>query len=191
VTRRIALVVVAVAGIAVGVEHLAAAPVPKHLMPKDPPFSYPATVGCTWVYHFPGAQEETIAVAGVEEKDGAKLITTEYVRAGNRAHHMTQSVSAAGVFLVAEGGRTYPKPWCIFKLPHKEGDTWKTEGHGGDMKSGPMEKVKIPAGEILAARVDWDLGGRNVSYWYADGIGLVKMEGGANKGLKSFTRGKE
>jgi hypothetical protein len=191
VTRRAAVVVVAVGCVAVGVEHLAAAPVPKHLMPKDPPFNYPATVGSTWVYEFPNGREETIQIAKVEEKDGAKLITTEYVGAGGNRHHMTQSFSSAGVFLVAEGGRTYPTPWCIFKLPHKEGDTWKTAGHGGDMTAGPMEKVKVGAGEITAARVDWDLGGTPVKYWYADGIGLVKMEGGANKGLKSFTRGKE
>ena len=189
-TRRLVVVVVALACVAVGVENLAAAPVPKHLMPKDPPFNYPATVGTTWVYDC-GGREETLTISKVEAKDGAKLITTEYVGAGGNRHHMTLSVGAAGVFLVAEGGSTYPTPWCIFKLPHKEGDTWKTAGHGSDMKAGAMEKVKVPVGEITAARVDWDLGGRNVVYWYADGIGLVKMEGGANKGLKSFTRGKE
>lgn len=191
-TRRVAVVVVAVAGLAVGVERLAAAPVPKHLMPKDAAFNYPATVGTTWVYEYANAREEKIVVASVEQKDGAKLVVTEYVRAGDkRSHHMTWSVGPAGVFLVAEGGGTYPKPWCIFKLPHKEGDTWKTEGHGSDMRAGPVEKVKTPAGEILAARVDWEIGGRTVSYWYADGTGLVKMQGAADKGLKSFARGKE
>lgn len=192
-TRRVAVVAGVLACVAVGVERLPAAPVPKHLMPRDPPFNYPATVGTAWVYTFANGVEETITVAKVEEKDGAKLVTTEYVRPNGNAHHMTLSVGPAGVFLVAEGGRTYPTPWCIFRLPHREGDTWKTEGHGGDMRAGPMEKVKVPAGEIAAARADWDLGGgRTVSYWYADGMGLVKMGGGgADKELKSFTRGEE
>ena len=189
---RCVAVVVALACVAVGVEHLPAAPVPKHLMPKDPAFNYPATVGTTWVYDLGGGREETVTIAKVEDKDGAKLVTTEYVRVGGRSHHMTWAVGSAGVFLVAEGGRTYPTPWCIFKLPHKEGDSWKTAGHGGDMRAGPIEKVKVDAGEITAARVEWDLGeGRTVAFWYADGIGLVKTDGGVFKGLKSFTRGKE
>jgi hypothetical protein len=139
-----------------------------------------------------GGHDETVTIAKVEDKDGAKLITTEYVRATGRSHHMTWSVGATGVFLVAEHGTTYPAPWCIFKLPHKEGDSWKTAGHGGDMRAGPLEKVKVDVGEITAARVEWDLGGgRTVAFWYADGIGLVKTDGGIFKGLKSFTRGKE
>jgi hypothetical protein len=191
--RRGAIVVAALAVLAVGVEQLPAAPVPTHLMPKDKPFSFPG-VGATWVYTSGNGREETITISSVEDKDGAKLITTEYVRPGGNCHYMTWSVRASGVFLVAEDGRTYPTPWCVFKLPHKEGDTWKTEGHGGDRKAGPMEKVKVAAGEILAARVEWDLGGgRIASYWYADGIGLVKMDsvGGPGKELKSFTRGQE
>jgi hypothetical protein len=162
-------------------------------MPKEAPFAYPTTVGTTWVYDMGGGREETLTISRVEDKDGAKLVTTERVGAdGKRSHHMTLSVSAKGVYLVSEGGRAYQTPWCIFKLPHREGDTWQTEGHGGDMKAGPVEKVKIPAGEVTAARVEWTLGdGRVANYWYAHGIGLVKMGGAANKGLKSFTLGKE
>jgi hypothetical protein len=170
---------------------LSAAPVPTHLMPKEPPCFYPTEVGTTWVYDH-GDAEETITISEVEDKDGGKLITTEYVRANGRSHHMTQLVTAKGVFLVAEHGRTYPMPWCIFKLPHKVGDTWKTEGHCKDMKSCPAEKLKLPIGELTAARAEWDLGNRTAVYWYVQGIGLVGMAVGDDvkyKQLKSFTRG--
>ncbi len=171
---------------------LSAAPVPTHLMPKEPPCFYPTAVGTTWVYDR-GNSEETITISKVENKDGGKLITTEYIKAGGqqRSHHMTQLVTAEGVFLVAEHGNTYAKPWCIFKLPHKEGDTWETEGHGKGMRSGSVEKVKMPVGELEAARADWDLGdGRIGSYWYVRGVGLVGMGGaGTTKNLKSFTLG--
>lgn len=189
--RRTAVVLGTLALLAFALGRSPAAPVPTHLMPKDTPFSYPTTVGTTWVYDL-GGREDTRTISKVEDKDGAKLVTTEHVLAdGKRSHHMTLSVSAKGVFLVAEQGRTYETPWCIFKLPHKEGDTWKTEGHGGNMTAGPMEKVKVADGEVTAARVEWDVGdGRVASYWYAHGVGLVKMAGAASIRLKSFTPGK-
>jgi hypothetical protein len=158
-------------------------------MPKEPPCFYPTAVGTTWVYDC-RVGEETITISKVEDKDGGKLITTEYVRNGMRSHHMTQHVTPKGVFLVAEHGSTYAKPWCICKLPHKEGETWQTEGHGADMQAGPVEKVKMPIGELTAGRVEWGAGNNRIAtYWYAQGIGLVGMSGGNTKKLKSFTLG--
>jgi hypothetical protein len=175
---------------------VAAAPVPKHLMPKDQPFSLPTMVGTTWVYDS-GGQEQKLVISKVEDgKDGTKLVTTELVKAdGTRAHYMTQSVGPKGIFLVAERGTTYAKPWCLFKLPHKEGDEWETAVRV-PMTAGPAEKVKVPAGEIEAARVEWGTGkNRIATYWYAPGIGLVWMQGHTtwklNWKLKSFTPGKE
>jgi hypothetical protein len=55
-----------------------AAPVPKHLMPKDPPLTFPTTVGTKWVYELPNGSEQTIVISEVkEEKDGAKVVTME------------------------------------------------------------------------------------------------------------------
>ncbi|MBM3983486.1 MAG: hypothetical protein FJ304_25095 [Planctomycetes bacterium] len=143
-----------------------------------------------WTYKT-DAGEETVRIVKVEEKDGATLITTEHIRAGDLPpYHTTVSIRPTGVFLVAEDGRTYRAPWCVFKLPHKDGDTWKTDGHGGDMKAGPTEKLKLPFGEVVAGRIEWSVGNRPVTYWFAHGIGLVKMQGAANKELKSITYGK-
>ena len=188
---RRAAVLVVLACCAPCVQHLPAAPVPTHLMPKEPPCFYPTAVGTTWVYDCGGGRTETWALAKVEEKHGAKLLTTEFVLAdGTRSHHMTLSVGDKGVYLVAERGATYEKPWCICKLPHKEGDAWQTEGHGADMASGPLERLKTPAGEFTAVRVDWGVNGATAKYWYAQGVGLVRMSGGATLDLKSFTPGK-
>lgn len=175
-----------------------AAPVPKHLMPKDPPLPFPTTVGTTWVY-VGSSGEQTIVISAVEDKDGAKLVTTEYVSAdGKRSPHMVQYVSEKGLFLVAERGKKYDSSWCILKWPHREGDAWETQLKGpfdgrGTMTAGPLEKVKVPAGEFTAGRVEWELSLRNQppsksTYWYARGIGLVRLDD--HMLLKSFTPGK-
>ena len=41
---------------------LTAAPVPKHLMPKDTPFGYPMAIGTTWVYDVDGKDETRVSV---------------------------------------------------------------------------------------------------------------------------------
>ena len=169
-----------------------AAPVPKHLMPKEQPFAFPTTVGTTWVYVDGNNTESTIRISAVEEKDGAKHVITEYVYAdGTRPHHMTRAVSDQGVFLVAEHGGKYSEPWCVFKLPHKQGQRWET-GHGL-RTSGPVETVKVPAGEFVAARVDWQMDETRVArYWYAHGVGVVFTDGGGSIWkLKQFTPGKQ
>jgi hypothetical protein len=180
-----------------------AAPVPTHLFPKDAPLVIPTKVGTTWVYECDG-REKTLAITSAEGKNGAVHVTTEWIaRDGTRFPHMVVTVSEQGVFLVAEQGHTYHAPWCILKLPHRRGQEWETRvGKGGDapqigkMMSGPWEQVKVPAGEFTAARVEWryPIGEKNVpptvTYWYAGGIGLVRL--GNSMKLKSFTpaRGK-
>jgi hypothetical protein len=135
-----------------------------------------------------------------EEKDGAKLVTTELVQAdGKRTPYMVQRISSAGVFLVAEGGNNYAEPWCILKLPHREGQSWETRyryvNQASDsvyqMTAGPFENVRVDAGEFTAARVDWSFGtpGSPLPYWYAHGVGLVRLSEGMK--LTSFTLGKE
>jgi hypothetical protein len=179
---------------------LVAAPVPAHLMPRDPPLGFPTRVGTTWVYEG-NYGKRTIVISAKEEKGEYTLVTTEWVDdAGKRTPHMVTRVSVEGVFLVAEGGQKYENPWCILKLPHREGQTWETrwrytekEGYNvGTMTAGPFEKVRVPAGAVTAARIEWECGAAasgKVTYWYAHGIGLVKMD--ENMVLKSFAPGKD
>jgi hypothetical protein len=198
VSRCVGVVVGAIVFAVGAFSHAPAAPVPKHLM-KEPEFAHPATVGATWVYDLGSGREDTITVSKVEVKDAETLVTTEHVLKGDqRTPHMTVSVSAKGIFLVAETGSLYDAPWCMLQLPHREGQSWETKPArggavvvNGTMKSGPIEKVKLPTGEVTAMRVDWDLGrGQSAKFWYAHGLGLVKMEGSPNRTLKSFTPGK-
>ncbi len=198
-SHRFAILLGVLALVAVGGPHLPAAPVPKHLMPKDqPPLIYPAAVGTKWVYEANGG-EVTIVASKVEDADGGKRITLDRLNADNtRAHHMTMLVSAKGVFLAAELNEPYDAPWCMLQLPHANGQTWDTKPArkgqvlvNGTMKAGPVEKVKVPAGEIEAVRVEWSYGGGGVAtYWYAPGYGLVRQSGGTNWNLKSVTAGK-
>ena len=128
-------------------------------------------------------------------------MTTEFVlEGGGRTPHMVQAVSGKGVFLVAEGGQEYDAPWCRVMLPHREWQAWETKLTGRGLgvtnttTAGPWERVKVPAGEFTAARVEWDFvggaaGPRKTTFWYAHGIGLVRMNDTMR--LKSFTPGQD
>jgi hypothetical protein len=109
---------------------------------------------------------------------------------------MVWRITTGGLFLVSERGQNYAQPWCLCKLPHRDGQTWETrfrhEGHPsesvGKMTAGPIEKVRVPAGEFSAARVEWELDGAKLApYWYAHGVGLVRL--GDLMKLRSFTPG--
>jgi hypothetical protein len=166
-----------------------AAPVPKHLLPKEPSFTFPTRVGTKWVYECYSI-EVTIVISEVKEQsDGSKLVTTEFVCGEERTPHQVMRVSAAGVFLLADGAEQYDEPWLIWQLPHREGQSWTT--NNGPMTAGPVEKVKVGAGEFSAARVEWNFTGGpgKVTKWYANNVGLVKMD--ENMVLKSFTPGKD
>ena len=176
-----------------------AAPVPTHLMPRDPPLTFPTAVGTKWVYELPGGGEQTIVISAVkEEKDGSKLVTMEYEEDGKRAPYQVRRVSDRGIFVLTDGGRKYEEPLCLVKLPHRAGATWDTNlrqvGDTDDQKgrrtAGAFEAIRVPAGRFSAASVKWEIdGGREGTNWYVNGIGLVKA--GDSMALKSFTVGKE
>jgi hypothetical protein len=175
-----------------------AAPVPKHLM-KDPPLSFPTAVGTKWVYEGDFG-EHTQVISKVEDKGGAKIVTTEHVLAdGKRSPHMVQSISEQGVYLIAERGVAYEEPWLMVKLPHRDGQTWSIKAKRGTLDfdstvtAGPFENVRVPAGEFTAARVEvefWTVVGprSKVTYWFAHGVGLIRMDDSTK--LKSFKPGK-
>ncbi len=175
-----------------------AAPVPTHLFPKEPRFAFPTKVGTTWVYEVFG-KEQTLVISQSEDKPKGKLVTTEWVQAdGKRTPHMVHLVTAEGVFMMAEVGEEYATPWCKIKFPHREGQSWKTETSRGPNRlnitatttAGPVEQVKLPAGEFTAARVNCEFSfgvGPPIKtiWWYADGLGQIQQ------GLKSFKPGKD
>jgi hypothetical protein len=176
-----------------------AAPVPKHLMPKGTAVAFPTTVGTTWEYEGNYGQQVIVISDVTENADGSKLVTTEYVRGnGTRAAHMVRRVSPEGLFLVAESGVKYAEPWCLLKLPHEPGQVWETNSRrvneGSDSicrtTAGPVEKVRVGAGEFVAVRVDREIprGGMRARYWYASSVGMVRLDDDMK--LKSFAPGK-
>jgi hypothetical protein len=188
----------ALVGLGAVVSFVPAAPVPTHLMPRDPPLNFPTTVGTKWVYQLAGGGEQTIVISEVkEEKDGSKLVTTEYVADGKRTPHQVKRVSTQGVFVLVDSGQKFEEPLCIVKLPHREGRTWETshrrvgemDESRGRRVAGPIEQVRIPAGEFSAARIKWELNGGKGTNWYINGVGLVKAD--EYMQLKSFTPGKQ
>lgn len=186
----------ALAGLATLAAVLPGAPVPRHLMPKNPPYPFPTRVGTTWVYETPGG-ERTLAITDVKEQDGGVLVTTEMLHdAGKRSLYTVQLITPTGVYRVAEYGGAYEKPWLYLKFPARDGDSWRTKilnqgpGDVGTMTAGPTKKVKVAAGEFTAMRVEWkDRHGKEFNmppevHWYAPGVGLVRLDG--HMELKEF-----
>lgn len=178
--------------------HLAvAAPVPTHLFPKDPPLAFPTRVGTTWVYEGTSGKQ-TLVISEVKEKDGAKLVTTVWVSEdGKRTPNMVQLINETGVYIVSEDGEKHKEPWLFVKLPYREGQTWEPKvgpSTLGKMTAGPIERIRVPAGEFTAARIDWEISFGNgktqkVTYWHAHRVGLVRLD--EQMKLKSFTPGKD
>src|SRR5262245_6269367 len=181
------------------VSFVPAAPVPKHLMPRDPPLTFPTTVGTKWVYELAGGGTQTIVISEAkEEQDGSRVVTMEYVEGGKKTPYQVRRISSQGVFVLIDGVREYEEPLCIVRLPHRKGETWEANlRHAGEVDerkgrrvAGPFERVRVPAGEFSAARIEWELkDGQTGTNWYVNGIGFVK--GTDYMELKSFTPGKE
>jgi len=181
---------------------LAAAPVPKHLFPKDPPLYYPTKVGTKWVYSEDGI-ERTLVVEAVERGHGGLAVTVATVDGGGRVAHEKVVVSPGGLArLVTEEGQRE-----LLRVPHEKGDTWDYAIGSPELLLAVLtataageENVTVPAGKFVAARVDYELTTpvpqeqkSRWTCWYALGVGLVKMEydGKVFRALKSFTPGKD
>jgi hypothetical protein len=83
-------------------------------------------------------------------------------------------------------GKQVSPPIPLLKLPPKDGEKWNVESKlDGQVYKGQLavslEKVKVPAGEYAAYKVsgpEMDLNGTklSVTYWFASGVGLVKLQ---------------
>jgi hypothetical protein len=185
-----------------------AAPVPKGA--DKPVLYFPTKVGTTWVYDnsYSGETEEVLTAA--REKDGATIVSVATVGAhGELFPARRLAVSGRGLHLVQDGNGESKAPCPWLRLPHKPGDTWT---HGdASYCAGAAERVRVPAGDYLAVRVDCSgtiplNDGTALKYtssdWYAAEVGLVKRvaeswtPGGPRLRplvivLKSFTPGKD
>jgi len=178
-----------------------AAPVPTHLMSKDPPFAFPTKIGTTWIYEV-GKEEKTLVISRSEDEPRGKLVTTEWVDSdGNRTPQQVSLVTTKGMFMIAEEGENYDQPWCLLKFPHIKGQSWNHKLNRRNVAitetttAGPIEQVKVPAGEFTALRIDSEFflnggkQGHKATHWYAHGIGMVQHS--EDMKLKSFKVGKD
>lgn len=175
-----------------------AAPVPKHLMPKEEPFFYPTTVGAKHVSIWSG-QELVEVVAKVDKTEGGFVVHMERVQSdGTKKPSETVIVTARGLVRTHSGGKPLEKPCELLVLPHGESNTWLSNwgAQKRTLKTAGWEEIEVPAGKFRAMRVDhYTTEGANVdsTHWYAPGIGCVKWysnSGKVGRPMQSFTPGK-
>lgn len=171
-----------------------AAPVPK----ATPPMYHPTTVGTKWVMTS-GNLRVTYAVTAADEKDGETEVKFDADNGNpDGKGEDKRVVSKGGVF-----GTGQPDERVVFlKLPAKKGDKWVAERHGTPgldewaCTAGEVEKVKVPAGEFDALRVDTEVlrNGKvtgRMTFWFAAGCGVVKKDlNGDVWVMESFEQGR-
>lgn len=195
-SRFIALVCFAMGLLAPGIPLAPAAPIPKHLMPKDEPFFFSTTLGSRHVSEWQG-KDYICVVTKVEKSDDGLTVTEEREDGkGGRTHEQTVVVSPKGLLVTHYYGSPLEPPIWLLKLPHVANNNWtdkwgQTTRH---LKTVGWEEIEIPAGKIRAMRVDRDNDGNGTSittYWYAPGLGCIKWASkDAKREMKSFTPGK-
>jgi hypothetical protein len=150
-------------------------------------------------------------VTAVEKRDAGTVVTlTREEEERGVTGTDTFLISDKGLFTtgtsVADPKRSWKiaPPACLLKLPFKEGNKWEYNcpAQAGGLVGiqatntvhGP-EEVVVPAGKYRALRVEHK-GTSNgkptaATFWYAPGVGLVKMETEeVVQELQSFTPGK-
>jgi len=156
--------------------------------------------------------EVTEVVTAVKKTDAGLVITRSHKMEGSEfAGSDTFLLSEKGLFTTGasmtgpgvQGERSWKidPPACLLKLPHEGGAKWKyrVEAQPGGLAGaeatntarGP-EEVVVPAGRYQAIRVEHrgtrDGKETRATFWYAPGVGLVKMTcEGVVQELKSFT----
>ncbi|VTR93271.1 Uncharacterized protein OS=Pirellula staleyi (strain ATCC 27377 / DSM 6068 / ICPB 4128) GN=Psta_2333 PE=4 SV=1: DUF3108 [Gemmata massiliana] len=183
-----------------------AAPVPKHLMPKEPLY-YSVQKGTRWVYTDNGTDCEYEATDVKPLARDGWTVTVECVRNGAKSPDQKLEVSPRGLVLIESRGISAENPLCLLQRPTEPNAEWSYRRYNpgttydrGTMTVTGTEDVKVPAGAFRAVRVvhevtvmrgDKPVHQLRVTSWYAPDVGLVKATGeGYKLELKSFTPGK-
>ncbi|MBP3956288.1 hypothetical protein J8F10_13440 [Gemmata sp. G18] len=186
-----------------------AAPVPKHLTPKETLY-HGVQKGSRWVYADTGAEVVFEATDARPDKRGGSVVTIDRVENGKKTLAQKLDVSPRGIFLIEGPEGTRKPPTCLLQCPVQADTKWSIEYTGrpndtniyrATLKITGTEDVTVPAGKYAAVRVEAKISAfagdkpvyeSNSTTWYAPGIGVVKQEGrGWTKELKSFTPGKD
>lgn len=190
----------------------AAAPIPQG---ADTPLYFPTRTGSKWVYIYPGPSELTEAVTeakDVSEVDGpadkktAISVTWDYGEKDGARLSERVVVSSRGLFVMENGIHRFKPPVQWVKANAKAGESWNVDSLAiwknpdvvgayqikGTITFVGTEKVKVPAGEFTALRMEAKgaLGWKETR-WYVAGVGIVKWINNARTiELKAFTLGR-
>jgi hypothetical protein len=188
---------------------LVAAPVPKHIFPKDAPLYYPVQKGTRWAYDGDPAYTLVVTSAEKDEKNEATILTIEKVQPdGTKAILQKLAISRRGILWLESMGGKFDTPVWLLKTSARAGEEWTftTSGPGvagtrGVIRVVGTEEVEVPAGKFSAVCIEQKttlvVDGKpaynySQTLWYAPGVGLVKWTcGGSGAVLKSFTPGKD
>lgn len=179
---------------------LFAAPVPKAIKAPD---YYPSVVGTKWVYaHEDGTNEHTREVTASKTKDGVTEFAVTW-KEGESTQVWEMRKDATGVYRTKQDGSEFTPPHKLFEHKMAAGDEYTSEYTYGisvrpykySRTVGKAEVVKTPAGEYTALPVvsrNLNVNGDETTLWYADGVGLVKLEHKGDKPvlLREFSQGK-
>lgn len=173
---------------------------------------YPLKAGNKWTYQIDsdavakGSAKLVNEIAKMEKIDGvslARLETTAKERVAATEH---LSVNEKGIFRHRYNGGEITPPICLLKFPIKKDSTWKTESMAGKEKlsvscKSDEEEIEVPAGKFKTMKVvmDAEVAGAGIlvstTYWFAQGVGIVKQHVNINSMqftllLEKFEEGK-
>lgn len=172
-----------------------AAPVPEHLIPKQPPLFLSVRPGDSFVLVHNG-QEYSVTIDSAERTADGYKVVQKGKRADGTKYEQTMLVSATGVSTIRYDGRDYDEPHEWLRVPHVANNKWTTKQNGTTYhyQTVGWEDVEVPYGKVRALRVERVSGGaKEVSavYYWAHGLGCVKWNYGHDgRELKSFTPAK-
>lgn len=159
---------------------------------QDSKSYYPLKVGNKWTYQIEsdavpkGSSKLIHQIAKIEKKNGVSLAQLEIVARDKVTASEYLSVSEKGIFRNNYNGEEITPPTCILKFPIKKNNTWKTESMAGKEKlnvacKSDEEEIEVPAGKFKTVKVvmDAEVVGAGIivstTYWFAQGVGVVKQ----------------
>jgi hypothetical protein len=176
---------------------LAAAPVPKEF--KRQVNYHPMAVGDKREYVSPANPDvvtQVREITAVEEKGGARFYTQTIATSGQT--NVLKTDKTGTVSMASQNGEAFETPYKVVAPDMKEGDTWACNDPTGMTRTvGKPEKITVPAGTYTAYPITCsypaEQGQSDVVVWYADGVGLVRLDSGGRTSLvlKKYTPGKD
>jgi hypothetical protein len=179
---------------------------------QDSKSYYPLKAGNKWTYQIEsdsvakGSANLINQIAKIEKIDGVSLARLETIAKGKVAATEHLNVTEKGIFRNRYNGTEVSPPICILKFPIKKGSTWKTESKVGDEKlsvscKSDEDEIEVPAGKFKTVKVvmDAEVAGAGIlvstTYWFAQGVGVVKQHVNINSMqftllLEKFEEGK-